>query len=101
VSRASRGHAREPVPCSMTTDVDPAPAAPPTSSGPVVPLMVAIDGRGKRITLPPPDALGIRTPAEAQKLQQPWRARGKRATLDIGKLIDLDTSGALVAMQPS
>jgi hypothetical protein len=71
----------------------PAPAAHPTSSGPV-PLTVAIDGRGERITLA--GALGIRTLAETQKLLRPWRARGKRATLDIGKLSDLDTSGALL-----
>ncbi len=86
-------HAREPVPYSMTTDADPAPAAHPTSSGPA-PLTVTIDGRGERITLA--GALGIRTLAEAQKLLRPWRASGKRATLDIGKLSDLDTSGALL-----
>ena len=63
-----------------------------TASEPV-PLTVAIDADGDRMTLE--GALDIRTLAEAERSMKEWRTKRKSRVLDVGKLTDLDTPGAL------
>jgi phospholipid/cholesterol/gamma-HCH transport system permease protein len=58
-----------------------------------VSLTVAIDGDGDRMTLE--GALDIRTLAKAERSLKAWRTKGKSGVLDLGKLRDLDTPGAL------
>jgi phospholipid/cholesterol/gamma-HCH transport system permease protein len=64
----------------------------PESSGPV-PLTIAVAGDGERMTLQ--GALDIRTLAEAQRSLGEWQATHKPSLLDLGKLTELDTPGAL------
>jgi phospholipid/cholesterol/gamma-HCH transport system permease protein len=58
------------------------------------PLKVAIGGEGDRATLD--GALDIRTVAEAQQSLSKLRAKHGHAVLDVGKLSELDTPGALL-----
>jgi phospholipid/cholesterol/gamma-HCH transport system permease protein len=64
-----------------------------SASLPPVPLTIATDGDGDRVTLE--GALDIRTLAEAQRSLPKSRAKRKPVSLDLGKLSDLDTPGAL------
>jgi phospholipid/cholesterol/gamma-HCH transport system permease protein len=57
------------------------------------PLTVVIDDDGDRMTLE--GALDIRTLAEAERALKDWRTKRKSRALDLGKLSDLDTPGAL------
>jgi phospholipid/cholesterol/gamma-HCH transport system permease protein len=57
------------------------------------PLTVAIDDDGGRATLE--GALDIRTVTEAERSLREWRTKRKSRVLDLGKLTDLDTPGAL------
>jgi phospholipid/cholesterol/gamma-HCH transport system permease protein len=57
------------------------------------PLKVAMADDGDQMTLE--GALGIRTLAEAQRSIKEWRTQRKSRVLDLGKLSDLDTPGAL------
>jgi phospholipid/cholesterol/gamma-HCH transport system permease protein len=58
-----------------------------------VALTVTIDNDGERMTFE--GALGIRTLAEAEEALNAWRTKHKSRVLDLGKLSDLDTPGAL------
>ncbi len=64
----------------------------PVPSGPA-PLTVAVAADGERMTLE--GALDIRTLAEAQRSVAEWHAKDKPRSLDLGKLTELDTPGAL------
>jgi phospholipid/cholesterol/gamma-HCH transport system permease protein len=62
------------------------------SSAPASPT-IAIDGDGDRLTLT--GALDIRTLAEAEKALKLWPKKQKSRALDLSKLSELDTPGAL------
>jgi phospholipid/cholesterol/gamma-HCH transport system permease protein len=65
----------------------------PQAASERVPLTVAIDDAGNRMTLE--GALDIRTLAEAQRSLNEWRTKHKSRVLDLGQLTALDTPGAL------
>jgi phospholipid/cholesterol/gamma-HCH transport system permease protein len=58
-----------------------------------VPLTVAIDDDGDRMTIA--GALDIRTLASAERSLNAWRTKHKSGVLDLGKLSELDTPGAM------
>lgn len=58
-----------------------------------VPLTIAIDNDGDRVTLE--GSLGIRTLGDVERSLKEWRTKHKSGVLDLGKLSDLDTPGAL------
>jgi phospholipid/cholesterol/gamma-HCH transport system permease protein len=59
----------------------------------LVPLTVVIEDDGDRLKLEGP--LGIRTLSAAERPVNAWRTKHKSGVLDLGKLSDLDTPGAL------